>query len=142
MAVVVDHRDAARLPASWKRRSTPRKWLIPSAILAGIDLQLVSDGHRRSSVEHVVPPGHMQFKRAEQARCSRNLEARVHAPFGGKRFQPVVGVARDSVGQHAPPRTRQNRGQLRIVDAGRHGPVERHLVHEVRNARSTSSMSV
>jgi hypothetical protein len=53
------------------------------------------------------------------------------APLDGlKKLQPEVGLGGNSVGEDAAAGTGQNRLEQRIVDAGGHRAVKRHLIHE------------
>ena len=55
---------------------------MPSAIRGGVDLELVSDGHRGRGVEHVVAAGHVEFKRAEQGGAVATWKRESYAAFG------------------------------------------------------------
>ena len=70
MSVIIDDSDAAHLTADLESAVNSSEALESIGDLVWLYFKLVSNGDGGGAVEHIVAARHMQFKRAQGARCS------------------------------------------------------------------------
>src|SRR6266436_1747858 len=129
MAVVVDHRDAARAAEDLKPALDSGEAGQRFLDRGERDFEVEPDTDRRERVEHVVAPRDLEGDLAEQALALIDLEAAGHA----RELQP----ARDEVGTRLEPvrddpllDAREQELDVRLIQAQHRRAVERHLVDE------------
>ena len=100
VAVVVHHRNAARLAALLEAPVHAAKVAEPLGNLFRRNLKLVRDGHRGRGVQHIVASGHVQLEGPQRPARRVHQETRKALPCAGALQETQAG------NRPLPPRRR------------------------------------